>query len=92
MPMLDITVELRIFELRRLDGDARHARRMRWILEAEDAGVFTEGLLVGARARPGEAATAFNALARAIAALAYMPHGVTLFGRHWEVKPDEATS
>ena len=32
----------------------------------------------------GETARAFNALAEAIAALSFVPGGVTVFGEHWE--------
>jgi hypothetical protein len=36
--------------------------------------------------KKGEAAELFNKTARAIAVLAFLPGGVTLFGNHWEVK------
>jgi len=37
--------------------------------------------------RAGESAVAFNALARGIAALSFVPGGVTAFGQHWENAP-----
>jgi len=36
--------------------------------------------------KKGESAKAFNALAKGIAVLAFMPGGVTLFGLHFEMK------
>jgi hypothetical protein len=37
--------------------------------------------------KKGESAAAFNALAKAIAVLAYQPGGVTSFGMHFEANP-----
>jgi len=37
--------------------------------------------------KPGDSAAAFNALARAIAALAFHPGGVKVFGQHWQANP-----
>ncbi len=34
--------------------------------------------------KAGETASAFNALAKGIACLAFAPGGVTVFGQHWE--------
>jgi hypothetical protein len=34
--------------------------------------------------KPGETAAAFNAMAEAIAALSFVPDGVTTFGQHYE--------
>ena len=41
-------------------------------------------------AKRGETAAVFNATARGIAALAFAPGGVTVFGRHWEARCDSA--
>jgi len=43
--------------------------------------------------KKGESARAFNALAKGIAALSFVPGGVTLFGMHFESKfePQEPT-
>jgi hypothetical protein len=45
----------------------------------------SEILLFGG-GKKGEVAEAFNALARAIAILSFMPGGVDAFGEHWEAQ------
>ena len=61
------------------DADFQRAR------DASDAlGERGDVLLFGGSKRKGEVAELFNALAHAIAVLAFCPGGVTAFGEHWE--------
>jgi hypothetical protein len=39
-----------------------------------------------AQFKQGQSAKAFNAIAKAIAALSFMPNGIEIFGRHFETK------
>ena len=48
-------------------------------------------ILFGSKKR-GEAAEGFNALAEAIAALSFVPGGITIFGQHWENRHPEITA
>jgi hypothetical protein len=42
--------------------------------------------------KKGETAEAFNALAKAIAAMSFVPGGVTTFGQHFETDPSRLSS
>jgi hypothetical protein len=75
---LEAAVPLHIAIMR--DWPARHR-----INEAQwAAGVIAEkGDVLMFGGKRGEAANAFNALAKGLAAAAYQPGGVTCAGRHW---------
>lgn len=79
--MLEIAVPLWILQLEQLSDAERWERQKRWAHEAEEVMQETgEAILYRVE---GKSARAFNAVAQAVAALAYMPDGVTLFGRTW---------
>lgn len=84
---LSASVPLLIFELRELAGPARSRRIQAWTsAEAVDqlAGTEAPSLMFGAgKGQRGEAARTFNALAKALAAMAFCPGGVTFAGQHW---------
>ena len=80
--VLDAAVPLWIKSLKDIPDDhARWERAQSWINEdtLQSAGVFSEILVVGG-GRKGQAATAFNALAKAIAALTMLTTGGVPFG------------
>jgi hypothetical protein len=82
--LLDLAVPLWILKLQQLDDEAFELTWRRWLDEAEPSGVFSEVLPAGGA--PGLAAQAFNALARSLAALAFVPGGVPFAGRRWEAQ------
>jgi hypothetical protein len=84
--VLNRAVALSIAHLRDLECEPFGPVWQRWIAEAEGAGVFSEVLVVGSQ-RKGEVARAVDALARALAALAFVPGGVSFIGRHYEAVP-----
>lgn len=84
--VLDQAVALSITDLRAQEGEPFGPVWQRWIAEAEEAGVFSEVLVVGSR-KKGEVARAVEGLARALVALAFVPGGVTSAGRHYEAVP-----
>lgn len=87
---LEVAVPLWIHQLETL---RRQSERLFWNkvrewtdhdrMEAE--GAFSEAVLYR---EAGRSANAFNAIARALAALSYCPGGVTLFGLHWDMSPN----
>lgn len=81
--LLDVAVPLWILQLQRLDDATFTATWRQWLDQTELAGVFSEVLPVGGGAR-GQGAQAFNALARCLAAMAFIPGGVPFAGRRWE--------
>ena len=87
---LDIAVPLYIAQLRELPADEFAAIWRRWIDEDEldTAGVFSEILPAGG-GKPGDAARAFNALAKAVAALAFAPGGVSFGSREYAAQPSD---
>lgn len=80
---LDTAIRLRILQLQEMD-EVTFWREWRAWMDDEAltrAGLWNEGILFGGK--EGEAATAFNAMARAIAALAFVPEGVTMFNTQY---------
>jgi hypothetical protein len=80
-------VPLRILELRQVP-----AGYLSYLLDAENPGwqdaaaaiVETGDVLLFAGGKRGESAALFNRLADAIALMAFLPGGISLFGQHWE--------
>lgn len=85
--LLDVAVPLYIERLKAMEPAERAATRCDWINNAEDSGVFTEVLPAGG-GKPGQATVAFNGLAKALAALAFVPGGVPFGIRTYEANPD----
>lgn len=85
--MLDLAVPLRIMMLQARGGPTDTD----WEL-VQMYGVnglqHADELLFGGSGKIGDAPREFSALAQAIAVLAFLPGGVTLFGRHYESKCD----
>ncbi len=79
---LATAVPLWILQLQNLDDAVFRVTWRRWLVQAEASGVFAESALFasGKESRP---ATAFNAMAQAIAALSFLPGGCRLFGQEW---------
>jgi len=86
--MLAVAVPLYIAQLRGLPDKEFQATWQGWIDEStlEAAGVFSEVLPAGA-GKPGDAARAFNALAKALAAMSFVPGGVPFGTRRYEAHP-----
>ena len=85
--MLDAAVPLYIERLKAMEPGEREIIWRQWIDGAEDSGVFTEVLPAGG-GKPGQAATAFNGLAKALAALAFVPDGVPFGNSTYEANPE----
>lgn len=79
--MLDVAVPLRIHEIRLrggpMEADFERARAFAPVL-AEKGDV----LLFGSKKEKGKAAELFNELAFALAVMAHVPGGITIFGNH----------
>lgn len=91
--MLDIAVRLRILALQEMcEADFKFNWRD-WTREEQLAasGLWNEQILFGSK-RQGETATAFNAMAKAVAALAFVPGGVTVFNTHYEAKREQTNA
>jgi hypothetical protein len=85
LPMsLAAAVPLWISQFSELSAEERLAR-VRGLETADDFCLSMEHVLHKGP-KPGDSARAFNNLAKAIALMAFCPGGVTLFGRHHEVK------
>ena len=80
---LSCSVPLLIAELRQLPAEAFAEQWLAWSsYEAVRAtGALDEQVIYR---EEGKTAQAFNGLAQAIAALAFCPGGITIFGQHWE--------
>jgi len=85
--LLEAAVRLRIMDLQAQDDEAFYATWRAWTDPAVLAicGVWDEQILFGG-AKRGATAMAFNALAKSLAALAFMPGGVSLFGHYEAVR------
>jgi hypothetical protein len=86
IPALSCAVPLWIMRLEELSHAERSATIKRWAGNAAEV-LERTGEAILYRTQPGESAEAFNAVAKAIAALSFAPGGVTLFGEHWETQP-----
>lgn len=83
---LQVAVPLRIHELRDWPADARVALAR---LQADQTAAHGDDLQFGGK----HCVTTFNSLAVALAAAAYQPGGVTLFGCRWDATdPDQSCS
>ena len=91
MVVLLAAVPLYIGELQRLQGETRTNQVRAWTAAAVDALACQGDVLQYGGAR-GEAAQVFNHLARALAALAHMPGGVSFAGTHWCVEHPMGTA
>lgn len=87
--LLATAVMMRLAELQCLDDTTFLQRCTEWREGAEAAGVFSEDILFRSPT-PGATAAAFNGLAKAIASLAFVPAGITMFGEHWEAVRGES--
>lgn len=75
--MLKVAVPLWIGQLQALDDPAYAAQWRAWVTVPDESPLFSPVLVVGGASFPrGYAAQAFNELARALAALAFVPGGV----------------
>jgi hypothetical protein len=84
---LALAVPLYIQELKALPPDQFWQQWQEWGDRARDDGAFSEAVLYRVK---GESARAFNALARLIAAMAFVPGGVRVFGMHFDATPPGA--
>lgn len=83
--LLQVAVPLWIATLESVEADPLDSPTWRrWRDTAEAEGIFLERTLYDG-ASP-QTPSAFNALAKLIAALSFMPGGVWVFGRHWEAR------
>lgn len=80
---LEAAVPLLILELARLDPALRDQTRVWWAADAANEVASRGDALQYGSKKPGEAAKVFTSLAKGLAAGAYQPGGVTVFGRHW---------
>ena len=84
---LSAAVPLRIAELQELRLEVRWRRIREWTSEAVDV-ICAKGELLMYKQKPrGGTASAFNHLARGLAALAFAEGGVTFAGWHWCAEP-----
>jgi hypothetical protein len=87
---MSAAVPLRIMELTQIENITLRAEVMqRWAAEAE-AVLGETGEAITHRTVAGDSARAFNAAAKGIAALAFVPGGITIFGMHFEAVMDGA--
>ena len=91
MVVLLTAVPLYIAELQRLQGETRTNQVRVWAAAAVDVLACQGDVLQYGGAR-GEAAHVFNHLARALAALAHTPGGVSFAGTHWCVQHPMGTA
>ena len=86
--ILDVAVPLYIAQLRALRAEEFQATWQSWIDDSalEAAGVFSEVLPAGG-GKPGDAARAFTGLAKALAAMSFVPGGVPFGTRRYEANP-----
>jgi hypothetical protein len=89
---LDAAVPLRMLDLGRMCVDRRRATAKAWAAEAADVIACKGDVLQYGSKRRGEAADAFNHLARGLAALAQSPGGVLFAGRHWCIEHQWGTA
>lgn len=80
--MLSLAVPLWIEAMRNWSEE----ERMEYGRKCADI-VAEKGDVILYRGKKGESAAAFNALAEGVAALAFAPGGVSIFGLHFEARP-----
>jgi hypothetical protein len=76
---LSAAVPLRLAELAQMTPHARMRAIAQWAQEGADA-VSHNGDALQYGGKPGEAAKAFNSMARGVAAAAHVPGGIPVFG------------
>ncbi|WP_328344863.1 hypothetical protein [Micromonospora sp. NBC_00421] len=86
---LEAAVPLHIFNLHQLHPSTSERLRTRWAADGVDEISYRGDTLQYGSKKRGEAAQAFNALARALAAGAFQPGGITFCGIHWCVNHQE---
>ncbi|WP_329013149.1 hypothetical protein OG271_03880 [Micromonospora rifamycinica] len=86
---LQAAVPLWILDLAALPPALRDDRIRRWAADSADTVAHKGDILQFRGGKRGETAAVFNALARGIAAAAYLPGGITAFGEHWCVNHAE---
>lgn len=86
-PALEAAVPLRMMELRALGEVARGRLIAAWAAEAAEQVAHHGDLLMFRGKKAGESARVFNALAKGLAAAAFVPGGVTFAGIHFEERP-----
>lgn len=84
--MLEVAVPLYVMELQALPPNLRARTIQEWAAASEEV-LARNGEAILYRIKD-KTAESFNALARAIAALSFVPGGVEIFGRHWENQLD----
>jgi hypothetical protein len=87
IPALAVAVPLWIHELQQLTGDTRDQQLRAWAAATVDQVCERGDILQFSGGKKGQTAEAFNALARGLAAGAYVPGGITFAGLHWCVEP-----
>lgn len=81
---LEVSVPLRIMQLQERGGPdgADWEKAKEFLDRCMDQPSFSEALLF--KVKPGLSSVAFNLLTHAIAVLAFVEGGITIFGRHWD--------
>lgn len=84
--LLESAARLQILALCAMDAATFAATWHAWTNEAgvTQAGLFDEAALFAGK--PGASALAFNTFAKVVAALAFVPGGVTVFNQHYEAQ------
>jgi hypothetical protein len=85
---LEAAVPLWIDQLSRMPERDRERTRMAWAHEAADV-IGSKGDALQYGGKRGEAANAFNHLARGLAVGAFQPGGISFAGLHFEVTGDD---
>lgn len=83
MATLESAVPLRVAELAQMSAAGREEQIRAWADAAAQPLHEEADILMCGGGKRGQAAKVFNHLARALAAGAYQPGGVTFNGRHW---------
>lgn len=87
---LEAAVPLWILELQHIrDRRVREQTRMKWAKDAAAAIAHKGDVLQYGSKKRGEAADAFNHLARGLAVGSFQPGGITFAGKHWETLEPE---
>jgi len=82
--LLESAVRLQIMALMEMDAKLFRSTWKMWTHDTylTESGLWNESALFGGK--EGEQASAFNAMAKAVACLAFIPGGVTVFNQHYE--------